>query len=56
MNAQLQVGKLVAIDSPLVKGVYKIEKLIFIGQFEGTDWYTEAVATLDGSWKVEKSS
>lgn len=54
MNAQLQVGKLVALESPLITGVYKIEKLIFVGQFEGQDWYVETVATLDGSWKVEK--
>lgn len=55
MNGKLKVGTLVELRSRFYSGVYRLEKITYRGQYEGQEWYTECLASLDGSWKVEKS-
>lgn len=42
LQGQIRPGKRVILDSKAVKGTFKIQRVTYIGDTWGTDWYTEA--------------
>ncbi|MDL2185611.1 hypothetical protein P5706_15610 [Pseudomonas sp. ChxA] len=45
LNPNIVPGKIVHVDSPDVKGWYRVNDVTFVGDFRGNDWYSDCFCT-----------
>jgi hypothetical protein len=54
LNGNYKIGQRVLVESKFVNNVYEIKALRHVGNYEGSDWFTELEMDLVDNWVVDR--